>query len=129
MSTRLVPRFGGLAVLLIASGAQAALFDRGGGLIYDSVLDVTFMQDANYIYSQTPEECYEIPPSEEDPGGTFCIPPSPTAGLLSWQDANAYVDGLEYYDSVRDVTWDDWRLPELGPINGSTFNTSVSYSR
>ena len=29
--------------------AHAVLIDRGGGLIYDTILDVTWMQDANYI--------------------------------------------------------------------------------
>ena len=34
---------------LLASGvAQAALHDRGGGLIYDDVLNITWLQDANY---------------------------------------------------------------------------------
>ncbi len=28
--------------------AQAALFDRGGGMIYDDVLDISWLQDANY---------------------------------------------------------------------------------
>jgi hypothetical protein len=27
---------------------NAQLIDRGGGLIYDNVLDVTWLQDANY---------------------------------------------------------------------------------
>ena len=27
---------------------QAALFDHGNGLIYDDVLDITWLQDANY---------------------------------------------------------------------------------
>jgi len=30
---------------------NAALNDRGGGLIYDDVLDITWMQDANYFGS------------------------------------------------------------------------------
>ena len=39
----------GLAVGLAMSGAaQAALHDRGGGLVYDDVLNVTWLQDANY---------------------------------------------------------------------------------
>jgi hypothetical protein len=41
-----------LAGLLLAAGlsgaAQAALVDRGGGLIYDTDLNVTWLQDANY---------------------------------------------------------------------------------
>ncbi|EGK72256.1 hypothetical protein METUNv1_01372 [Methyloversatilis universalis FAM5] len=33
----------------LASGvAQAPLHDRGGGLVYDDVLDVTWLADANY---------------------------------------------------------------------------------
>lgn len=29
--------------------ADAALYDRGGGLIYDDVLDITWTQNANYV--------------------------------------------------------------------------------
>ncbi|PPD33372.1 MAG: hypothetical protein CTY19_07580 [Methylomonas sp.] len=32
----------------IAHSSEAALFDRGGGLIYDSDLNVTWLADANY---------------------------------------------------------------------------------
>ena len=32
--------------------AQAMLWDRGGGLIYDDVLKVTWLQDANYAASE-----------------------------------------------------------------------------
>lgn len=35
-------------VATASAPASAALFDRGNGLIYDSVLDVTWMQDASY---------------------------------------------------------------------------------
>lgn len=38
-----------ICALITASGsAQASLIDRGGGLIYDSNLNVTWLQDANY---------------------------------------------------------------------------------
>ena len=30
------------------SSANAALIDRGNGLIYDSYLNITWLQDANY---------------------------------------------------------------------------------
>ncbi len=36
-----------LTALFSASPAHATLFDRGGGLIYDDVLDVTWTQDAD----------------------------------------------------------------------------------
>ena len=33
---------------LMVNTAQAQLFNRGGGLIYDSVQNVTWLADANY---------------------------------------------------------------------------------
>jgi hypothetical protein len=79
-----------LALSLIGVGAsQAALIDRGGGLIYDDVKNITWLRDANYSvtsgYSAT--------------------------GRLTWADALSFAQGLEYRDEVRDVTWSDWRLP------------------
>lgn len=58
---------------------NAALNDRGGGLIYDDVLDITWMQDANYF------------------GGT-----------MSWNDAMTSVDNLVFqgYDDWRLSTVD-----------------------
>jgi hypothetical protein len=88
---------------LIALPAGATLIDRGGGLIYDTVLDVTWLQDANYLYTS---------------GGD-------ADGRMPWDDVAAWVAGLEYYDSVRDTTWTDWRLPDAhnywdgsGPVEG-----------
>src|SRR5215203_7187655 len=43
------------AVVVCAStsvAGLAALIDRGGGLIYDDVLDVTWLQDANLAHTQ-----------------------------------------------------------------------------
>lgn len=64
--------------------ANATLIDRGGGLIYDDVLNVTWMQNANY-----------------------------TNGVMQFGQARAFADGLEYYDPVRNKVWDDWRLPAM----------------
>ena len=81
--------------------ANAALIDRGGGLIYDDMLDVTWLQDANYGY---------------------------TSGYLDWggevlyTEAKTWTDNLEYYDSVRDVTWSDWRLPNIDPLQNINFS-------
>jgi hypothetical protein len=74
-------RFIGLLLLMIGCvPAQAALVDRGGGFIYDDVLDITWMQDAGL------------------------------SGLDTWDNQVAWAASLSIYDSVRDVTWDDWRL-------------------
>ena len=78
-----------LFVFGIAGNVNAALIDRGGGLIYDSDQNITWLQDANYAMTSG----YH------------------SDGYMTWDEAIAWADGLEYYDEVRDVTWDDWRLP------------------
>jgi len=73
---------GAFAALLILSGVtQAALIDRGGGFIYDDFLDITWTQNANIN------------------------------SFGNWDDQMAWADSLSLFDSVRNATWDDWRLP------------------
>jgi hypothetical protein len=70
--------------LLMASGpAQGALVDRGGGFVYDDVPDVTWTRNAN------------------------------VNGLDSWANQVAWANSLSLFDSVRGVTWSDWRLPSV----------------
>lgn len=79
-----------LAVAAALSGtSQAALYNRGGGLIYDSDLNVTWLQDANYAKTSG----YDAD------------------GLMTWSQATTWTDSLSYYDSVRNVTYTNWRLP------------------
>ncbi|MFZ2973930.1 MAG: PEP-CTERM sorting domain-containing protein [Ferribacterium limneticum] len=86
------------AATLAASGAaQAALNDRGGGLLYDDVLNVTWLQDANYAKTSG----YDAD------------------GLMNWSQANTWAANLSYYDSVRKVTYDDWHLAANAPVNGT----------
>ena len=102
-----------LVILLWASvPVNAALWDRGGGLIYDDVLDITWLQDANYANTT---------------GYDDALYGTNTGGKMEWDDAMTWADNLAYYDSVRDVTWDDWRLPRILPVNGSTYNNATSY--
>ena len=80
-----------LATGLFTVSTQAALYDRGNGMIYDDVMDITWLQDANY--AQT---------SGHD-----------ADGLMSWTDANTWVNGLSYGG------YDDWRLPSANLINSA----------
>lgn len=91
MNNRQTASAGLVLVTVLALPAQAALIDRGGGLIYDDVLNITWLQDANYAKTSG----YD------------------TNGLMNWQDAVAWAANLTYYDSVRGVTYDDWRLPTM----------------
>lgn len=69
---------------LLSSGAvQAALNDRGGGLIYDDVLNITWLADANYAQTSS----YD------------------SDGLMNFSAANTWAAGLSYGG------YDDWRLP------------------
>jgi len=80
-----------LAVALASVQGHAALHDRGGGLIYDDVLNLTWLQDGDYARTTG----YDVD------------------GQMSWKDAVDWVAGLTYHDSVRGVDYSDWRLPNL----------------
>jgi len=69
---------------------------------YDTVLDITWLRDANYAVT-----------SGDD-----------VDGRMIWVEANAWVSNLSFYDPIRNVTYDNWRLPTLGPVNGISFNTA-----
>ncbi|MFH1218147.1 MAG: hypothetical protein V1706_16760 [Pseudomonadota bacterium] len=88
----------GLAVAVMVLGfsthSHATLIDRGAGLIYDTDLNVTWLQDANYAKT-----------SGFSPDGVFRADQA-----LNW------ASNLVYHDSVRNVDYDDWRLPSVSPI-------------
>lgn len=89
-----------VAGLGFKGAAHAELNDRGGGLLYDDVLKVTWLQDANWAKTSG----YH-----------------PT-GKMSWAEANKWVRNLVYRDSVRNVDHKGWRLPKVEPVDGKSFN-------
>ncbi len=104
-----------LAALLLAGGlgltgaAQAALHDRGGGLIYDDVLDITWLQDANYALTS---------------GYVFsdAVTSSAGDGRITWYEATTWTTNLNYGG------YTDWRLPTVSPLNGSAFTYTTGWS-
>lgn len=76
---------------LAAMPAEAALVNRGGGLIYDTDLNVTWLQDANYAMTSG----YDAD------------------GLMTEYDASAWAYDLVYGG------YSDWRLPTVEPQNYS----------
>ncbi len=77
-----------IALVLMASGAQAALIDRGSGFIYDDVQDITWTQDAA-MTSNGPD---------------------------TWIQTMLWADGYSQIHSVYGL-FDDWRLPSMD-VNG-----------
>jgi hypothetical protein len=98
-----------LAVAGLASTAQAALIDRGNGLIYDSVLNVTWLQNANLAATQN----FGITGRDADN-----IPLIDTDGSMSLDTAR---DWLTLLNAANYKGYSDWKLPANTPLNGTTF--------
>ncbi len=85
------------ASLVAAAGAgHAALVDRGGGMIYDTTRDITWLADMNYAQSSG----YDAD------------------GRMTWDTAVQWAANLVYGG------FDDWRLPTLDPSDTSCSNTA-----
>jgi hypothetical protein len=76
---------------LTFANAQAELFDRGGGLIYDSDLNVTWMANVNLAESNT-----------------FGVSGIASNGLMSWNTAESF---LATMNGTGYLGFADWRLP------------------
>ncbi|MCP4340698.1 MAG: DUF1566 domain-containing protein [Desulfobulbaceae bacterium] len=81
-----------IAVFIVCGStlsAHALLLDRGDGLIYDTDLNVTWLQDLNYAMTSG----YD------------------TDGLMNWNQANTWAGDLNF------AGFDDWRLPTFDHNN------------
>lgn len=124
----------------VTGNAQALLYDRGGGLIYDTVLDVTWLQDANYFKTQVDNSgdggvslvngiISEVGTIVSG-NGTHTLTTSDfhtTDGRMTWYGAMAWTQALDYVDPVSGVTLEGWRLPTVEPVDGTTFDYSYSF--
>ena len=86
------------AGLGLSGAAQATLIDRGGGMIYDDVLNITWLQDANYAKTS---------------GYDF-------DGRMNWAAANTWAANLVYGG------YNDWRLPTM--VDTGTPGCNFAYS-
>lgn len=71
---------------------------------YDTVLNITWLADANYAKTSG---------SDAD-------------GLMTWSEANTWAGNLSFTDGVK--VYDNWRLPTVNPVNGTSFNYNASYN-
>ncbi|MFC1857036.1 hypothetical protein ACFL9U_03300 [Thermodesulfobacteriota bacterium] len=68
-------------MFVLPASIKAQLWDRGGGLIYDDILNVTWLQDANYARSSG----YDVD------------------GKMTWYEATEWAENLVYNDTVRGI--------------------------
>lgn len=80
----------------LAGTAQAGLIDRGGGLIYDTTRNITWLADMNYA-------------STSGHTGTGVN----ANGTMTWTAAMAWANNLVFGG------YSDWRLPTLNPADTS----------
>lgn len=98
MKSRLLDTFCASAIYFVSLSANAALIDRGGGLIYDDVQNITWLQDANYAFTS---------------GYINTIETSFDDGRMDWFEATVWADQLVFGG------YDDWRLPTTPHIDES----------
>lgn len=87
-----------VAGMLACGPAHAALMDRGGGMIYDTDLNITWLKDANYAKTSG----YDID------------------GKMNWNTANAWASNLVYGG------YNDWRLPSTTDLGMDGCNYAYS---
>ena len=103
--------YGLSALLALPVTLKAALYDRGNGLIYDDVLNVTWLQDANYTAKELSEtrvaEIIAAVPvvGEHQLAADDFHLHSDGNWYLTWWGALAWADQLAY------AGYEDWRLP------------------
>src|SRR5208283_5347651 len=85
---------------LLPLSAHAALIDRGNGLIYDSDLNITWLENAN-LASQN----------------TFGVSGVGASGQMSWYTALNWVAAM---NADNYLGYSNWRLPQTMPVNGSS---------
>lgn len=82
-----------VAAGLVSGAAQAALLDRGNGLVYDDLLNITWMQNANLAATQA-----------------FGVSGIAADGRMNWSTANAWIAAMNAADYLG---YSNWRLPTM----------------
>jgi hypothetical protein len=87
-----------VGLLSLFTAVQAELIDRGDGMIYDTVLDITWLQDAHYALTSGYDD----------------------DGYMTWYEAVEWADQLVY------AGFNDWRLASRSVSAGTPVGTVES---
>ena len=103
----------GMTILTSLAGtAQASLLDRGNGMIYDDVLNITWMQDANLAAT----EQFGITTLNEGEGryssrGYGISMFSKNKGSMTWNTANDWIASMNASNGGKGYkSYNDWRI-------------------
>jgi len=88
------------AILGVSGAAQAGLVARGGGMVYDSTLNITWLADMNYAKTSG----YD------------------SDGRMDWDAAKQWAGNLVYGG------YTDWRLPTLNPSDTTCSNPGLGFN-
>jgi hypothetical protein len=115
-----------LAGLAVSGAAQAALHDRGGGLIYDTVLNITWLQNANLAASNTFGLAYntDLGDHPDDSWAVNYTEQILADGRMTWGAALHWIDAM---NADNYLGYDDWRLPT--PLNTDGSGPTDGYYR
>ena len=86
------------AMVVFTGAAQAALVARSGGMVFDTVQNITWLADWNYAKTSGFD----------------------ADGLMTWSTANNWANNLVYGG------FDDWRLPTTNTTASSNCNSAVN---
>ena len=102
--------------LCLTSTAHATLMavSIGGGTnnaVYDNVLDITWLANANLAASNT-----------------FGVSGIDASGFMNWNTANEWTTAMNASNGgLGYLGVKTWRQPEVNPVNGTSFNTTFTY--
>lgn len=95
------------------NSTQAALYSRlDGQAYYDDELDITWLADANLAATQ-------------DFGVTGIGGYGP--GVMNWFTAHEWLDAMNAYQGTGYLGFNDWHMPTVRPLNGTSFTYGISY--
>ena len=112
--------FAGVLGLGISAAANAALVDRGGGLIFDDDLNITWQANANLAATNTF-------------GVSGISTTGSPAGIVDWPTAQSWIAAM---NTANYLGYSDWRLPTtLQPdatcaaqVNGNSYGKNCTGS-
>jgi hypothetical protein len=100
---------GCVLAISVSFSADAALVSRlSGAAVYDTELNVTWAANANLAASNT-----------------FGVGGILSDGSMSWNTAQSWIGAM---NTAGYLGYSDWRLPAIGPVNGTAMNFSNAYN-